>query len=57
MWASGQELEAEARQKAKDEADGTNRMKISPAALKRRLKAKREREKAAKKAKEAADGR
>ena len=56
MWASGQELEEEARQKLKDEANGTTRMQISPAALKRRLKAKREREKAAKKAKEAADG-
>jgi hypothetical protein len=49
MWASGQEQEADARQKAKDEADGTKRMQISPAALKRRLKAKRERERAAKK--------
>ncbi len=48
MWASGQEQEADARQKAKDEADGTKRMGLSPAALKRRLAAKKAAAKAAK---------
>lgn len=41
MWASGQLLEEEARQRAKDKADGVNRVGLSPAALKRKLAAKK----------------
>lgn len=50
MWASGEELEAEAKEKLRQEADGVKRMKVSPEELKRRLQAKRAREKAAKEA-------
>lgn len=46
MYVSGQQLDAEARQKAKDEAAGVRRVGLSPEALKRKLAAK----KAAKKA-------
>jgi hypothetical protein len=41
MWASGQKLDEEARQKAKDDAEGVKRVGLSPAALKRKLKAKK----------------
>lgn len=41
MWASGQEIEEEARQKAKDKSDGVKRVGLSPAALKRKLAAKK----------------
>jgi hypothetical protein len=41
MWASGNILDEEARQKAKDEADGVKRVGLSPAALKRKLAAKK----------------
>ena len=51
MWASGQELEAEARQAEKDKAEGVTRMTISPAALKRRLAKKKAAERAARQAK------
>ncbi len=47
MWASGIELENEARQAAKDEADGVKRFKLNPAALKRRLAKKKAAQKAA----------
>lgn len=48
MWASGQELDEEARQAAKDKSDGTRRMVISPDAIKRKLAAKKAAERAAK---------
>lgn len=41
MWASGQILEAEARQKAEDKAKNTQRYGLSPAAAKRMLAAKK----------------
>ncbi len=41
MHASGCELEAEARQAAKDKADGVRKIGLSPAALKRKLAAKK----------------
>lgn len=49
MWASGEILAAEARQKAEDKAKGINRIGLSPAAILRRAKAKKEAERAAKK--------
>lgn len=49
MWASGQLLEAEARQKSEDKALGVTRVGLSPEALKRRAKAKKEAERAKKK--------
>jgi len=49
MWASGQILDAEARQAAKDKAEGVTRVGLSPAALKRKLAAKKAAERAAKK--------
>ena len=48
MWASGQELEAEARKAAKDRAEGVTRMTLSPEAIKRKLAAKKAAQKAAK---------
>lgn len=41
MWASGQELDAEAREAAKKAASKTTYMGPSPALLKRRLAAKK----------------
>jgi hypothetical protein len=41
MWASGQELEAEARKAAKDKADGVKRIQLSPKAIKDRAKRKK----------------
>ncbi len=41
MWASGNILDEEARQKAKDAAEGVKRVGLSPAALKRKLAAKK----------------
>jgi hypothetical protein len=41
MWVSGNLLEEEARQKAKDKAEGVIRVGLSPAALKRKLAAKK----------------
>jgi hypothetical protein len=41
MWASGQVLDEEARQKAKDKSEGVTRVGLSPAALKRKLAAKK----------------
>ncbi len=49
MWASGQILDEEARKEAKDRADGVVKIGLSPAALKRRLAAKKAAQKAAKK--------
>jgi hypothetical protein len=54
MWASGQILEAEARQKREDSAAGVHRVGLSPAAILRRAKAKKEAERAAKTAKQKA---
>lgn len=48
MWASGQILDAEARQKAEDKAKGVHRVGLSPAAIIRRAKAKKEAERVAK---------
>jgi hypothetical protein len=50
MWAGSQEFEAEARRKADDKAQGIHRVGLSPAAILRRAKAKKEAERAAKKA-------
>lgn len=50
MWASSQLLDAEARQEAKDKADGVKRATLSPAAIKRKLAAKKAAARAAKKA-------
>ena len=50
MVESGHILDAEARQKADDTAAGVKRIGLSPAALKRKLKAKKEAQRAAKKA-------
>lgn len=47
MWAGSQEFEAEARRKADDKALGINRIGLSPAALKRRLAAKKKAARAA----------
>lgn len=55
MWESGQELEAEARKAAKENAGLTAHMTLSPAALKRRLAAKKKKAREAK-AKAAANG-
>lgn len=41
MWCGSQDFEAEARKKAEDKAQGINRVGLSPAALKRRLAAKK----------------
>lgn len=41
MWASSQILEKEARQAAEDKAAGLTRVGLSPAALKRKLAAKK----------------
>lgn len=41
MWASGQILDAEAAQAAKDKAEGRTRATLSPAAIKRKLEAKK----------------
>lgn len=41
MWASGQELDEEARKTARDKADGVTRASLSPAAIKRKLAAKK----------------
>lgn len=48
MWASGQELEHEARRKADDQAQGVTRTTLSPAALKRRLAKKKAAQRAGK---------
>ncbi len=48
MYVSGQRIEAEQQQKAADKAEGVKRMGLSPAALKRRLAAKKAAAKAAK---------
>jgi hypothetical protein len=50
MWASSQELDAEARQRAKDKAEGVTRIGLSPAAALRRLEKKKAEARAAKKA-------
>jgi hypothetical protein len=42
MIESGHILDAEARQKAEDRAAGVHRVGLSPAALKRKLKAKKD---------------
>ena len=50
MWASGQILDEEARKEAKDRADGFGkRVGLSPAAIKRKLAAKKAAEREAKK--------
>lgn len=49
MWASGQLLDEEARQEAKDKADGVRRAGLSPAAIKRKLAAKKAAQREAKK--------
>jgi hypothetical protein len=54
MWASGQLLDAEARQKADDKAANVHRVGLSPAAILRRAKAKREAARAASKPKQKA---
>lgn len=48
MWASGQELDAEARKAAKDAVDATKRMRLNPAALAKRLAAKKKKQREAK---------
>lgn len=54
MWASGEILAAEARQKAEDKAKGVHRVGLSPAAIVRRAKAKKEAERKSKLSKKAA---
>jgi hypothetical protein len=49
MWASSNMLEAEARKAAEDKAQGVTKMTLSPAALKRKLAAKKAAARAAKK--------
>jgi hypothetical protein len=51
MWASSQLLDEEARQEAKDKAEGVKRATLSPAALKRKLAAKKKAQREARKAK------
>ena len=41
MWVSGKELEGEARQAAKDQAEGVVRLGMSPKKLKERLARKK----------------
>jgi hypothetical protein len=50
MWASGQMLDDEARKAAEDKANGTKRVGLSPAAIKRKLAAKKAAARAAAKA-------
>lgn len=47
MWASSQRLDEEARQEAKDKAEGVRRAGLSPAAIKRKLAAKKKAQRAA----------
>lgn len=49
MHVSGRLLDAEAEQKAREEAQGIKRVGLSPAALKRKLAAKKAAQRAAKK--------
>jgi hypothetical protein len=49
MWASSQLLDEEARKEAKDRADGSVTVGLSPAALKRRLAKKKAEQRKAKK--------
>ena len=51
MWASSQLLEQEAIQDAKDKAEGIRRATLSPAAIKRKLAAKKKAQREARKAK------
>ncbi len=53
MWASGEELDEEFRAASKDAAEGVKRYGLSPAAIKRKLAAKK---KAAREAKAKANG-
>lgn len=48
MTVSSQQIDEELRKAAKDKADGVRRMSISPAALKRKLAAKKAAQRAAK---------
>lgn len=41
MWASSQSLDDDARRDAKDKAEGIHRATLSPAAIKRKLAAKK----------------
>jgi hypothetical protein len=50
MWASSQEFEGEARRKDEDKAQGVHRVGLSPAAILRRAKAKKEAQRVAKQA-------